>query len=333
LKPGLIEVTVLGAGPAGSAAAIAASQAGAGVRIYEKSTFPRHKVCGEFLSPEVANILERLGASAAFAAASPRPLDRFALHFGKYTKYGHLPERGFGLSRYRFDRLLLDGALDLGAQLVREPAPTRMNPPVVVATGRRFQGKRGGRLFGFKAHFKGPPCDSIDLFFFGGCYVGVNSIEDGLTNVCGIGPEEVLKQSGFEPDTLTANFRPLRDRLGPLTRSMEWLLTGPLYFRDRLTGTAADGHYHAGDQLSFVDPFTGTGILAALLSGSAAGRAAAIGRSPSAYLRESSPKIKPALRVSALFRHCIEIGVARWLAPLVPSRLLVQWTRPKIRYE
>ncbi len=322
-------MTVLGAGPAGSAAAIAARQAGTCVRIFEKSVFPRHKVCGEFLSPEAGPILERLGAGKAFAGSSPHPITRFVLNFPRCTKQGRLPESGFGLSRYRLDQLLLDHALGLGATLLRQPAPESAEPPVVVATGRQFQGKRGGRLFGFKAHFTGPKNDAVELFFFEGCYVGVNCVEGGVTNVCGLGPEEVLSRHGFEPDSLAAGFAPLRARIAPLHRSMDWLVTGPLYFRNRLNVEPEPGHYHAGDQLSFVDPFTGTGMLAALLSGEAAGCAAATGTPPVRYLDEVTRKLRPALRVSALFRWAVEAGVAEQLVRWIPSSLLVGLTRPR----
>ena len=43
--------------PAGCCAALAAAREGADVRITERSQFPRHKVCGEFLSPEIAPVL------------------------------------------------------------------------------------------------------------------------------------------------------------------------------------------------------------------------------------------------------------------------------------
>ncbi len=325
----MTEVTVLGAGPAGSSAAIAALHAGAAVRIFEKSAFPRHKVCGEFLSPGVAPLIERLGGAKQFAAARPHRVTRFALHFPRYTKHGLFAEAGLGLSRYRLDQILLDLAIEAGAKLEREPAPERANPPVVIATGRRFQGKRGGRLFGFKAHFTGPPDDSVELFFFDGCYVGINCVEAGITNVCGVGPEEALTRHGFEPDSLTATFAPLRDRVSSLERSLPWLTTGPLYFRDRLNDPPQPGQYPAGDQVSFVDPFTGSGILSALVSGPAAGQAAATGRPPAEYLRETARKLRPALRVSATFRWAIEAGVAERVLRWMPPSWLVGWTRPR----
>ena len=290
--------------------------------------FPRHKVCGEFLSPGVVPVLEQLGAAQAIQAARPHMLSRFTLHFPGHTKQGRLDSPGLGLSRYRFDQILLEQAIAAGADFSRAPAPERPDPPLVIATGRKFQGKRGGRLFGFKAHFTGPQTDAVELFFFDRCYIGLSAVEGGATNICGLGPEETLQQFGFEPDALIARFAPLRERIAPLRRSMDWLVTGPLYFRHRLDAPPEAGRFPAGDQLSFADPFTGTGMLNALLSGAAAGRAAAEGEPPAAYLDAITRQLRPALRVSAVIRWAIETGIAGPLTHLFPSNLLVRLTRP-----
>ena len=66
-------VHVVGGGPAGVMAAFAAMRGGVPVQIFEKSAFPRHKVCGEFLSPAILPLLRRAGCSSSavcFGAAS-----------------------------------------------------------------------------------------------------------------------------------------------------------------------------------------------------------------------------------------------------------------------
>src|SRR5689334_14618995 len=167
-------INILGGGPAGSAAALAALREGASVRVIEKSRLPRHKVCGEFFSPEIGPELERLGAWNAFLAAGPARVARTVLHFGTRQKSSRLAESAFALSRYEFDRMLLDQARTAGADLASETE----EPPRIVATGRRAGAtQRGRRLFGFKAHFEGPVDDAVELFFFERCYVGVTSIE------------------------------------------------------------------------------------------------------------------------------------------------------------
>ena len=115
-----MSVQIVGGGPAGSAAAIAALSECRTVHIFEKSSFPRHKVCGEFLSPEIAPLLEALGIWQEFLRLRPVPIRRTILHFGKGSSESQLPDGAFGLSRYEFDRLMFEKAIALGATTTRE---------------------------------------------------------------------------------------------------------------------------------------------------------------------------------------------------------------------
>src|ERR1700722_3581491 len=138
---------ILGGGPAGSAAALAALREGGAARVIEKSRLPRHKVCGEFFSPEIEPELERLGAWDAFRAAGPARVRRTVLHFGTRQKSSRLPTPAFGLSRYAFDLMLLDQARAAGAEVMSEAGE---ESPLIVATGRHaIATPRGRRLFGF----------------------------------------------------------------------------------------------------------------------------------------------------------------------------------------
>src|SRR5947209_2219656 len=56
----MYDLIVIGGGPAGSSAAIAAARAGAQVLLLERGRFPRHKVCGEFVSAESLDLLSSL---------------------------------------------------------------------------------------------------------------------------------------------------------------------------------------------------------------------------------------------------------------------------------
>jgi hypothetical protein len=318
-------INILGGGPAGSAAALAALRQGANVRVIEKSRLPRHKVCGEFFSPEIGLELESLGAWDAFLAAGPARVRRTVLHFGAKCKSSRLPEPAYGLSRYAFDLMLLQQARAAGADLVSEPGG---EPPVIVATGRYSTlRKKGRRLFGFKAHFEGPTDDAVELFFFDRCYVGVTSIEAGRTNVCGLAPESFLSGFGFEYDEIVTKCPALSDRLRPLRRVTPWFSTGPLQYGQAFEHNGAD--YPAGDALSFVDPFTGSGLLAAVRSGALAGKAAANGRPVAEYLRECRASLRQPFQVAGVLRRALEGGWAEKLAPLAPGRLLFALTRPK----
>ena len=323
------EVSIIGGGPAGSSAAIAALQSSSKVRLIEKSRFPRHKVCGEFLSPEIALLLERLGVWSEFLSSGPAHIRRLSLHFHKIEKNCRLPEPAYGLSRYRFDKLLLDEAIRLGARVAAEiPEPER--PPLILAHGRRDSLPKGKRLFGFKAHFDGPLNDAVELYFFSGCYVGVSAVEGGSTNVCGLGPENFLKARDFNIDDVVHSFPPLAERLRPLSRKFKWLSVGPLQYRNHFGSAIREGRYPAGDALSFVDPFTGSGLLTAVTTGSLAGTAASRGTSTRDYLTECRRCLQNPYRISSLLRAALGSGWAEFLVPFVPGAWLVRFTRPQI---
>jgi len=282
-------------------------------------------VCGEFLSPEIQVPLEQVGLWDEFVAEKPARIQRILLNFGTREKCGRLPEPGWGLSRYVLDDLLLRRAVQRGAERTDSE-----EEPTILASGRSSGAPKGSRLFGFKAHFTGPATDAVELYFFKGGYVGINGVENGITNVCGLAPESLLQRYGFEVDELAATIDPLRQRLKAMNRSMKWMHTGPLIFENKLE--VSGSCYLAGDALSFVDPFTGSGMLCALLTGTLAGAYAAEGRPVSEYVSESRRILGSAFSVASFFRRVARTDCAGLLAACVPPRLLFALTRPVAKY-
>jgi flavin-dependent dehydrogenase len=322
-------IRIDGAGPAGSAAAIAARQLGADVRIVERSRTARHKVCGEFISPEAQEVLQQLGAHDELVGRNPARMYRCRLRFGSRVKEWRLSEPALGLSRLELDRLLLDRALALGVPLARgEPPETgQKDTAVIIATGRRRIAAKPGRLFAFKSHYKGPPGDAVELFFDDTGYIGVSEVEDGITNLCGIATELTLRRYGFQFDDFIGDHKLLSDRMKPLTRCMPWLSTVPLVFSPIGNEPGAENIYRAGDALGFVDPFTGSGILNALLTGRLAGASAAKGEASDVYLRQCRRLLGRPFAVSAALRTILEWGIAPRLAELIPGNWIYQLTR------
>ena len=120
------DAIIIGAGPAGSAAAILLARAGWAVALVEKQPFPRRKVCGECIAASNLPLLHGLGIGAAFEAAAGPELKRMALMHGAHTVVADLPAAshatyrwGRALGRETLDTLLLDQARAAGAQVLQ----------------------------------------------------------------------------------------------------------------------------------------------------------------------------------------------------------------------
>ena len=113
----MFDAVVVGAGPGGSAAARLLAQAGWKIALVEKSTFPRRKVCGEFISATSLPVLEACGIAGEFLAAAGPPVTRVGLYAGA-TMLSSRQEHMWGqaLGREHLDRLLRDAAVRAGAE-------------------------------------------------------------------------------------------------------------------------------------------------------------------------------------------------------------------------
>jgi menaquinone-9 beta-reductase len=324
----LSPIDIVGAGPAGSAAAITARELGCPVRLFEKSAFPRHKVCGEFLSPGARPVLEQLGVLRQAERLQPARITRVNLHFGHGQKNWTLAEEAWGLSRYALDHILYQRALAVGAVHMKEvwTPPGEPDGRLILARGRSSSVEKGSRLFGFKAHFRGPASDAVELFFPSGGYAGICAVEGGITNVCGIASEKLLRKIDFDFDALLRGWPMLAERMRPLHRCWDWLSTGPLVFGEHFD--AAGNAYLAGDALGFIDPFTGSGIQGALVTGRMAGVAAAHNLPVREHVRMCRQALGRQFATAGLFRSAVRAGLADKLARFIPGRLLFYLTRP-----
>jgi len=122
----LLDVLVVGAGPAGAATAALLARGGFGVLVVDRAGFPRHKPCAEYLSPEAARDLDDLGVLPEIEAAGPRRLVGFRLvsddgreALGRYDRTRFPPYRPFGyaLPRAVLDTILIEAARCSGARV------------------------------------------------------------------------------------------------------------------------------------------------------------------------------------------------------------------------
>jgi len=210
---GRVDVAVIGAGIAGGSAAKALADRGWETLLIDKGRFPRHKVCGEFLSPESRSALASLGLTETLAQLRPSPITRARLvpDRGEALEIA-LPGQAFGVSRYALDAALRQAASASGARLVANTCVTNVTPErggfaietrqgttyraraVIAAWGANRRAGLPGRAasagsahFGVKTHLRGVGLGPVvELYFFPGGYLGLAPVEDGLVNAAAL---------------------------------------------------------------------------------------------------------------------------------------------------
>jgi flavin-dependent dehydrogenase len=226
--PGKVDVAVLGAGLAGSSAAKALADKGWETLLLDRQTFPRHKVCGEFLSPESQSTLQALGISEPLSGLGHCEIERIKLIFenGAETEI-ELPARAWGLSRYVLDEGLHQAALRAGAVLQTGTAVTAVRTTdrgylietkqgsemnviearaVIAAWGANqraglpgYQRQPAGKAayVGVKSHFRGVKMEPVvELYFFRGGYLGLCPVEGGAVNASALLERETAANAG-----------------------------------------------------------------------------------------------------------------------------------------
>ncbi|MFY1634107.1 NAD(P)/FAD-dependent oxidoreductase [Solwaraspora sp. WMMB335] len=324
----MVDVAVVGAGPAGAAAALAARRAGARVLLLDRARFPRDKPCGDGIAPHTIDVLTDLGVPDPVDGYAPVTRLRLVAPYGGQVA-DELRRPAYTVPRTVFDARLVAAALDAGAEL-RQHTVRRMvaDDGLVVLDGeiaaRAVVGADGAgsvvrRALGCDAN----PAGHLALAIRGyapaaptsaheqrivttaagwPAYAWSFPIGDGRANV---GYGEVLRG---RPVTRAH----LLDRLVALLDGTDLAQVSDLRAHHLPLATwrpspGAGRVVLAGDALSLINPFTGEGIFYAVLSGALAGTAAA--REPA----HAASRYRRALhrRLGAHLRHS---AAASWLA-------------------
>jgi flavin-dependent dehydrogenase len=294
------DIAVIGAGPAGSCAAIAAARRGARVVLLDRSTMPRAKVCGCCLAASGVAALEAAGAGEVLAGAVPLRAIRVASGGRAMTLRR---EAGVAIAREDLDARLVDVARRAGVdvrlatsarvasdrtlQLTAGDATSSLRADTVIVA----DGLQGGALddvpgFGWRvaarsmmgfgavlpAHALDCPAGAIHMHVGRDGYIGIVRLPSGALDVAAAVAPEALRRAG----SVAACARMLLADVAHDAEAVErarWRGT-PQLTRTRAR-VAAPGILVVGDAAGYIEPFTGEGMSWAIATGLAAGELAA----------------------------------------------------------
>jgi geranylgeranyl reductase family protein len=298
------DAVIVGAGPAGSAAAIGLARRGYEVALIDKQYFPREKLCGDFINPINRGIFRQLGVEDKVLAAPHGAVTGFRITTfsgreaeAEFSWREHESEGGLGLRRAHLDHVLLQRAEALGVT-VRQGV--RIDKLARVANGWRMtiggEGQLHARLLigadgrhswvarqlglychsvmaeravGFQSRLRlrGTIGDKIEIHLFPGGYAGIVALGDGtITLGMAIDKRRLAGHGGeYLFGNLLAQNPHLKAILGRREGDGELRSVSPVCFPARRS--VADGALLVGDAARVSEPVTGEGIYFAMRSG------------------------------------------------------------------
>ncbi len=301
----LYDAVVLGAGIAGSSMAKQLADQGWDTLLVDRRRFPRHKVCGEFLSPEFQGMLSEIGLLETVESLQPAHMDRASLILSTgETLNLPLPGIAWGISRYALDTALHHAAQQAGVELqmgITVTSVCRENGEyliearqdserisyrartVIGAMGGHSLGQQEGMAasgkenrdksswMGVKSHFTGIPMDSaVELYFFRGGYLGFSKLPGGMVNAAALVSREAVSQTdktvlGIMEEAAKQN-RKLLDKLQAATAVPgTQAAVSPVHLGKKLLSWN-NGYALLGDASVMLPPLCGDGMAMALRS-------------------------------------------------------------------
>jgi flavin-dependent dehydrogenase len=183
-------ITIIGGGLAGLSLGVGLRQRNIPVMIWEAGSYPRHRVCGEFISGRGLELLRELGLWDALLKRGACTADTVAMIFGRKCYQHRLPASALCISRHALDHLLareferLGGVLKTGSRA----EPGQSHEGLVRATGRNPRTTESGwHWFGIKGHIRNVSLMAdLEMHYSQNAYIGLCALDGNRVNVCGL---------------------------------------------------------------------------------------------------------------------------------------------------
>jgi menaquinone-9 beta-reductase len=339
----MVDVLVVGAGPAGSSLALRLARAGHDVAVLDRSRFPRGKACGDYLCAGGIRVLQELGIERAVLAGA-RPIRGVALHgFGEHVRFALPGEGARSLPRDVLDARLVAEAVAAGAQLLHgsflhtEPERRSLHVLFRDGTGRersmqtkmlvgadgsrsvvalrcglaRGMQREGRWAMGGELH-ESDPGDELEMFIADEGYYARNPLSaDSVNSMLVLAQPAQADRADAVVSAITGGVRRFeREKIAKV------VAIGPLAYRAKTV--MRDRVLLTGDAAEFLDPFTGQGVSTALSLSAPAANAVhnVLAGHPAecvarAYHAQWKAVVAPRRRLGSLVKTIVGVGWVR----------------------
>jgi flavin-dependent dehydrogenase len=259
-----LPIEIIGGGLAGLSLGYALQRSGLAVTLFEAGDYPRHRVCGEFITGLAASTIQRLALEdllkdalhhrevAWFFGDGPSPIQR-------------LPSPALGLSRFALDARLASAFVAAGGTLHCQTRCTDLGakPGRVLAMGRR---RARSPWLGLKIHaFSLPLARDLEVHLGEQAYVGLSRVEENRVNICGLFRRRPVKAKGSHlllDYIRAAGLAALAERLSAakLDDRSICAVAGVEFDQNVPAAAVSPAEARIGDACAMVPPFTGNGM-------------------------------------------------------------------------
>ncbi len=295
------DVLVIGAGPAGTIAALQLARAGHDVLLVERKTFPRRKVCGCCLNARAIAAFKSLGIDQTLQELEPVQLDAFRL-WSNGRKAAMTMPQGWAVSRAALDAKLLAIAQAAGVEVLTQATaivgdiqndrrivkveiehrtarivaakvavaadglghPSLRELPEFAASSTQEVALNSRLGAGCEVASVGNDfaCGTIEMLVAREGYVGIAQLESGSWNIAAAFDREAVRQLGGLAPTAVRIGQQATGRVLSFLETAAW--TGTPELTRSPDRVALDRLFLIGDAAGYVEPFTGEGMASAI---------------------------------------------------------------------